>query len=140
SSDLDLYVPTEFGATDCKPGSVQGPTLHNNIPNPADTEHLDNNSMWVPDFSSEHFNKMLFTEEGITERVRTDLTGPDGKPGFDISGYTMKNMYEEMSRGGYSLSGSATEWVTVPHSEGYYGATVCHKNDTGEWEAGPMQD
>lgn len=136
----DLYVPTEFGATDCKPGSVQGPTLHNNIPNPADTEHLDNNSMWVPDFSSEHFNKMLFTEEGITERVRTDLTGPDGKPGFDISGYTMKNMYEEMSRGGYSLSGSATEWVTVPHSEGYYGATVCHKNDTGEWEAGPMQD
>ena len=27
---------------------------------------------------------------GITERVRTDLTGPDGKPGFDISGYTMK--------------------------------------------------
>ncbi len=136
----DLYVPTEFGATECKPGSVQGPTLHNNIPDPAATEHLDNNSMWVPDFSSEHFNKMLFTDEGITERVRTDLTGPDGKPGFDISGYTMKNMYEEMSRGAYSLSGSATEWVSVPHSEGYYGATVCHKNDAGEWEAGPMQD
>ncbi|PKI91678.1 protease [Actinomycetales bacterium SN12] len=136
----DQYVPTEFGATECKPGSLQGPTLHNNIPNPADAEHLDNNSMWVPDFSSEHFNKMLFTEDGITERVRTDLTGPDGKPGFDISGYTMKNMYEEMSRGGYSLSGSATEWVTVPHSEGYYGATVCHKNDAGAWEAGPMQD
>jgi immune inhibitor A len=83
---------------------------------------------------------MLFTDEGITERVRTDLTGPDGKPGFDISGYTMKNMYEEMSRGAYSLSGEATEWVSVPHSEGYYGATVCHRNDAGEWEAGPMQD
>ena len=56
-----------------------------------------------PDFSSEHFNKMLFTDEGITERVRTDLTGPDGKPGFDISGYTMKAMYEEMSRGAYTV-------------------------------------
>lgn len=136
----DVYVPTEFGATTCMPGSVQGPTLHNNIPNPADAAQPDNNSMWVPDFSSEHYNKMLFSEDGITQRVRTDLTGPDGKPGFDISGYTMKNMYEEMSRGAYTLSGQATAWVSVPHSEGYYGATVCHLNDEGVYEAGPMQD
>ncbi|REJ05672.1 M6 family metalloprotease domain-containing protein [Microbacterium bovistercoris] len=136
----DLYVPTEFGATTCKPGSLQGPTLHNNIPNPADAAQLDNNTMWVPDFSSELYNKMLFSEEGITERVRTDLTGPDGQPGFDISGYTMKNMYEEMSRGAYTLTGEATAWIKVPHSEGYYGATVCHQNEAGEWVAGPMQD
>ncbi|MFK4762845.1 immune inhibitor A domain-containing protein [Microbacterium sp. ZW T5_45] len=136
----DVYVPTEFGATTCMPGGVQGPTLHNNIPNPADAAQPDNNSMWVPDFSSEHYNKMLFSEDGITQRVRTDLTGPDGQPGFDISGYTMKNMYEEMSRGAYSLSGEATAWVSVPHSEGYYGATVCHLNEDGVYEAGPMQD
>jgi immune inhibitor A len=136
----DVYVPTEFGATTCMPGSEQGPTLHNNIPNPADAAQADNNSMWVPDFSSEHYNDMLFTEDGITERVRTDLTGPDGQPGFDISGYTMKNMYEEMSRGAYSLSGEATAWVSVPHSEGYYGATVCHLNEDGVYEAGPVQD
>ncbi|MGB4135013.1 MAG: immune inhibitor A domain-containing protein [Microbacterium sp.] len=136
----DLYVPTEFGAETCMPGSLQGPTLHNGIPNPADAPHADNNTMWVPDFSSEHYNRMLFSSEGITQRVRTDLTGPDGKPGFDISGYTMKNMYEEMSRGAYTLTGQATAWVTVPHSEAYYGATVCHQNDAGEWEAGPMQD
>ncbi|MFC4138594.1 MULTISPECIES: immune inhibitor A domain-containing protein [unclassified Microbacterium] len=136
----DLYVPTEWGATTCMPGSVQGPTLHNGIPNPADAAQKDNNTMWVPDFSSEHYNKMLFSEEGITERVRTDLTGTDGKPGFDISGYTMKNMYEEMSRGAYTLTGEATAWIKVPHSEGYYGATVCHQNEAGEWEAGPMQD
>jgi len=136
----DVYVPTEFGATTCMPGSEQGPTLHNNIPNPADAAQPDNNSMWVADFSSEHYNKMLFSEDGITERVRTDLTGPDGKPGFDISGYTMKNMYEEMSRGAYTLTGEATAWVSVPHSEGYYGATVCHLNEEGVYEAGPMQD
>ena len=136
----DVYVPTEFGATTCMPGGVQGPTLHNNIPNPATVAQPDNNSMWVADFSSEHYNKMLFSEDGITERVRTDLTGPDGQPGFDISGYTMKNMYEEMSRGAYTLTGEATAWVSVPHSEGYYGATVCHLNDEGVYEAGPMQD
>ena len=136
-----LQVPTGFGATDCKPGDVQGPTLHNNIPDPAGAAHKDNNTMWVPDFSSDFYNRMLFSDEGITERVRTDLTGLDGQPGFDISGHTMKKMYEEMSRGAYSLSGEATAWVKVPHSEGYYGATVCHLDPaTGKYKAGPMQD
>jgi immune inhibitor A len=145
----DLQVPIEFGfqapddqpgVTECKPGEAQSGPLHNNIPDPADYELEDNNSMWVPDFSSEHFNKMLFTDEGITERVRTDLTGPDGQPGFDISGYTMKNMYEEMSRGAYTVHGSATPWVTVPHSEAYYGATVCSLNEEGVYRYGAMQD
>ncbi len=137
----NLQVPTAFGETTCKPGDVQGPTLHNNIANPADAVHKDNNSMWVPDFSSDFYNKMLFSDEGITERVRTDLTGLDGQPGFDISGHTMKKMYEEMSRGAYSLTGEATAWVKVPHSEAYYGATVCHKDPaTGDYVAGPMQD
>jgi immune inhibitor A len=134
------YVPTAYGSTECKPGDVQSGPLHNNIPNPADYDLEDNNSMWVPDFSSEHFNKMLFTDEGITERVRTDLTGPDGKPGFDISGYTMKNMYEEMSRGAYTVHGSATPWVTVPHSEAYYGASLCFKDANGVYKAGAIQD
>ncbi|MGW9183196.1 immune inhibitor A domain-containing protein [Agromyces sp. NPDC055661] len=134
------YVPTAFGSTECKPGSVQNGPLHNNIPDPASYDLEDNNSMWVPDFSSEHYNKMLFTDEGITERVRTDLTGPDGKPGFDISGYTMKNMYEEMSRNAYTVHGSATPWVTVPHSEAYYGASLCFKNEQGQYEAGAIQD
>lgn len=135
-----VQVPTEFGSTECKPGEVQNGPLHNNIPNPADYELEDNNSMWVSDFSSEHYNTMLFTDKGITERVRKDLVGPDGKPGIDISGYTMKNMYEEMSHGAYTVHGSATPWVTVPHSEAYYGASTCFLNDEGVYEAGAIQD
>lgn len=135
-----LQVPTEFGATECKPGDVQSGPLHNNIPDPATYELEDNNTMWVPDFSSEHFDKMLFTDDGITERVRLDLTGPDGQPGIDISGYTMKAMYEEMSRGAYTVTGEATPWVTVPHSEAYYGASLCFQNEAGEYEAGAIQD
>ncbi|HKH07663.1 MAG TPA: immune inhibitor A domain-containing protein, partial [Agromyces sp.] len=145
----DLQVPIEFGfqapddqpgVTECKPGEPQSGPLHNGIQNPADYELEDNNSMWVPDFSSEHFNNLLFTDEGITDRVRADLTGPDGQPGIDISGYTMKSMYEEMSRGAYSVAGSATPWVTVPHSEAYYGATVCSLNEQGVYRYGAMQD
>ncbi|MFD0595525.1 hypothetical protein ACFQZ4_27025 [Catellatospora coxensis] len=63
----------------CVPGTVQNGPLHNGIPNPATMSHLDNNSMWVKDFNQDHYNKMLYTSKGITERVRPDLKGPDGK-------------------------------------------------------------
>jgi immune inhibitor A len=90
--------------------TFSGP-VHNQLEDPADfgkdgtPNTIDNNTFWVPDFNPEHFTKMMFSTNGITDRVRTDLTGPDGKPGFDISGYTMKNMYREMSKGAYDLSG-----------------------------------
>ena len=136
----DVMVPeTVFESRECVEGTVQNGPLHNNIPNPATYANEDNNTFWVPDFSPEHFNKMLYTDAGITDRVRTDLTGPDGQPGIDISGYTMKRMYEEMSKGAYTVDGSATEWVTVPHSEAWYAASRCFLNEEGEWEAGIPQ-
>jgi immune inhibitor A len=136
----DTRVPeTVFESRDCVPGDVQSGPLHNNIPNPADASHEDNNSFWVDDFSSAHFDRMLYTDEGITERVRPDLTGPDGKPGVDISGYTMKNMYEEMSKGAYTVTGEASPWIEVPHSEAWYGADRCYQDENGDWVAGPPQ-
>ena len=135
-----MVPETVFESRECVPGNVQNGPLHNNIPNPASASHPDNNTMWVPDFSPAHFNKMLYTSEGITERVRPDLTGPDGDPGIDISGFTMKNMYEEMSKGAYTVTGEATAWVTVPHSEAWYGANRCFfDTEEGEWVAGPPQ-
>ncbi|MFI6978629.1 immune inhibitor A domain-containing protein [Embleya sp. NPDC050154] len=110
------------------PGTIKNGPLHNKIPDPALTGR-DNNSQWVKDFSPEHFNKMLYTKQGITDRMRLDLTGPDGKPGIDISGYTMKNMYEEMSGGKYTVSGTATPWIKVAHSEAWYGAGRCGQRE-----------
>ncbi|PZG39994.1 protease [Spongiactinospora gelatinilytica] len=115
-------------ASDCvtePPGTLLNGPLHNDLPDPATLPKKDNNSFWVPDFSPAHFNKMLYTKTGITERVRKDLKGPDGKPGIDISGYTMKNMYEEMSKGAYSVTGEAVGWIKAPHSEAWYGAAAC---------------
>ncbi len=136
----DSMVPaTVFDGRNCVPGNVQNGPLHNNIPNPADLAHDDNNSMWVPDFSTDHFNKMLYTTTGITERVRTDLTGPDGQPGISLAGYTMRNMYLEMSKGAYTVDGAATPWVKVPHSEAWYGASRCFEVAPGVWQAGAVQ-
>ncbi|MFR9776011.1 immune inhibitor A domain-containing protein [Micromonospora sp. MS34] len=136
----DVYVPkTVFEDRSCVLGTVQNGPKHNTIPDPASLPHLDNNSMWVPDFSPEHFDKMLYTKEGITERVRKDLTGPDGQAGIDISGRTMHNMYLEMSKGAYTVDGQASPWITVPHSEAWYGASRCFQDADGNWVAGAMQ-
>ena len=93
----------------------------------------------MDDFSPEHFDRMLYTSEGITERVRPDLTGPDGQPGIDISGFTMRNHYLEMSKGAYTVDGEATPWVQVPHSEAWYGADRCAPDEEGNLVAGPPQ-
>ncbi|SCE66295.1 immune inhibitor A [Micromonospora purpureochromogenes] len=136
----DVMVPkTVFEDRSCVLGTVQNGPKHNGIPDPATLPHEDNNSMWVPDFSPEHFDKMLYTKEGITERVRKDLTGPDGKPGVSLAGRTMHNMYLEMSKGAYTVDGQASPWITVPHSEAWYAASRCFQNDKGEWVAGAMQ-
>ncbi len=125
---------------DCVPGTIQNGPTHNNIPNPADAAHEDNNSMWVPDFSSEFYNKLLYSKEGWTDRVRPDLTGPDGQPGISIAGYTMHNMYTEMSKGKYTVDGQATPWVQVPHSEAWYGMDTCIEVSPGVWQPGAEQD
>ncbi|MBP2705775.1 immune inhibitor A [Microbispora sp. RL4-1S] len=110
------------------PGTKLNGPLHNHIPDPATAAGggKDNNSMWVADFNTAHYNNMLYTSKGITTRVRPDLTDPrDGKKGIDISGSTMKNMYEELSKGAYTVSGQAVGWIKVPHSEAWYGAGRC---------------
>ncbi|GAA2387399.1 protease [Catellatospora methionotrophica] len=135
-----VMVPrTVNESRECVPGNIQNGPLHNGIPNPATLSKLDNNSMWVSDFNQDHYNKMLYTSKGITKRVRTDLKGPDGKPGIDLTGLTMRNMYLEMSKGAYTVEGQATPWITLPHSEGWYAATTCSPDGAGGWVAPEIQ-
>jgi immune inhibitor A len=112
-------------------GTLLNGPLHNDLGDPAEfgtdgtPETIDNNTFWVPDFNADHYRDILYSTDGITDRVRSDLTGPDGQPGFDISGYTMRNMYLEMSKGAYDITGDVVDWITLPHSEGWYAADTC---------------
>ena len=89
-----------------------GPT-HNQIPDPAKTGH-DNNTLWLPDFSPDYYKKLIFSEQGITQKVRKDLNG-----GVSLKGLTVHNYYEEISKGRYDLEGGVTNWIRVPHSEAW---------------------
>ncbi|HEX6150012.1 M6 family metalloprotease domain-containing protein, partial [Nocardioides sp.] len=88
-----------------------------------------NNTFWVPDFTPSHYNKIIYTKQGLTKRVRTDLNGGRG---YDLRGYTMRNHYLEMSKGKYLVTGTVTPWLMLPHSEAWYSADSC--------EAGPASD
>ena len=126
---VDINADTSDPATGCvtePAGTTFSGPLHNEIGDPklAGSGH-DNNTFWVPDFSSQHYEQMLYSTSGLQQRVRPDLTGPDGKPGVDLRGRTMRNMYREMSRGAYDITGEVIGWVELPHSEAWYTADPC---------------
>ncbi|MBC7265249.1 MAG: immune inhibitor A [Chloroflexi bacterium] len=121
---VDYYrEPFPERETECVTDTVTmvGP-MHNEIPAPGPR---DNNTLWLEDFSPDFYNAIVYTTEGWTERIRPDLTGADGLPGIDISGKTFVNYYDEVSGGEISITGDLIGWITVTHSEAYYGATLC---------------
>ncbi|MCW5851783.1 MAG: immune inhibitor A [Anaerolineae bacterium] len=111
--------------------TYSGP-LHNHIPGPG---VRDNNTFWLPNFDHDYYNKVLFTLDGLTERIRPDLTDPeDGQPGINIQGQTVRHYYQEVSGGRLHLDGGprgVVAWVQVPHSEAYYGASACFAGQPG---------
>jgi len=98
SSSYDANILTilvEFAGNE---GGMQGP-LHNQIaPPPAG----DNTTYWIPDFSREHYETMLFSRERGVK--------------------SMTNYYLEQSGGTFLVGGKVYGWVRLPHSEWYYGA------------------
>jgi immune inhibitor A len=124
--DINADTADPAGCVTEPAGTITNGPLHNEIGDPAlaGSGH-DNNTFWVPDFSKQHYEQMLYSTTGLQQRARLDLTGPDGKPGIDLRGRTMRNMYREMSRGAYDITGAVVGWVRVPHSEAWYTADPC---------------
>ena len=65
---------------------------HNNIAEP--DRSVDNTTLWVPDFSRDHYMDMLFNDA----------------PGAN----SMRNFYIEQSSNRYTVHGDVTDWVQVP--------------------------
>jgi len=86
-------------------GAPAGP-VHNQIPEPDRT--ADNTTYWTESFDRQHYLDMFF----------------HGLPG---NGESVKQVYEEMSSGRYTISGDVSDWVTVPHNEAHYGVTESNK-------------
>lgn len=89
---------------------------------------LDNNTVWYdPAWTADakFYEKLIFGYDGAG-RIRMDLFDPyDGQPGINLAGYTVQDYYDHVAgEGNVAISGTVEGWVTVDHSEGYYGADV----------------
>ncbi len=75
---VDINADTSDPATGCvtePAGTTFSGPLHNEIGDPklAGSGH-DNNTFWVPDFSTQHYEQMLYSTSGLQQRIRPDLT------------------------------------------------------------------
>jgi immune inhibitor A len=128
---IDYQVPSGNTCVAAQLTHQSGPR-QGHIPAPG---ARDNNTVWYtnaqtadPDF----YKKLIFGTEGVG-RVRMDLTDPvDGQPGVNLAGYTVQDYYDHVAgTGNVSLSGEVDGWVTVDHSEAYYGVDDCVTGDHG---------
>lgn len=114
-TDKLLLILIEFSDTPYNWSTAEGTSrteagpLHNNIPVPDNSFDL-----YVPDFSTQHYEDMLFTPGGWTI--------PDGTPYYagEHRG-SMHDYFLEQSYGQYTVEGTAYEWVMVDKPEAYYG-------------------
>jgi len=110
-SDQILSFLVEFGDRK-SPATQDAPTgpVHNQIPKP--DPDVDNTTYWKADFDRAHYRNMFF----------------EGLP--DQNGESMKDHYEEMSSGRYTLDGDVSDWVDVPYHEARYGEGETHADMT----------
>ena len=110
-----LLIAVEFSDTSYTWQPSEGPErtaagpLHNKIQPPTNTFDL-----WVPDFTTQHYQDMLFTPGGWTI--------PDGTPFYAGQHRgSMHDYYLTQSYGQYTVDGDAYGWFTVDKPEAYYG-------------------
>ncbi len=132
-SETETLQGHSFGATTCV-------TVTQTITGPMQGEMAypdagDNNTIWYSPTQTadpSFYGNLVFGHGGIG-RVRSDLTDPeDGLPGINLAGYTVQDYYDNVAGvGNVTIMGTFDGWVSVPHSEGYYGAPDCPVDNDG---------
>jgi immune inhibitor A len=106
-SDKIFTILAQFGNQPLgRYGDVPGPA-HNQIPQPDRSK--DNSTTWQADYSPGYYDNL-----------------------FNGSGESMKNYYEQLSSGAYTVSNTVSDWVTVPYNASAYGDNDIEDNG-GSW-------
>jgi len=133
-----LVLLVEFGTGAWPDGDSTGHYLdgpvHGEIPPPAAD---DNATFWPGDFSTMHYQQMLFGNSypiygsrAFTSKAAT--SSAKGLPSLVVRGSsddTMRNYYLEQSHGAYTVRGDIKDWVKLDLPESYYGANSAEGTD-----------
>ncbi len=111
------FLAQKYGILGATNFTYRGP-LHNEIPQPIGSNHASATSVWVPDFSPTHFSNLIFGAG-----VVFDFTRQDGSVVHeDFTGMSVRDYYEDLSGGTYTISGSILGWLQVTNAVWWYGA------------------
>ncbi len=112
--------------TQTKTFTYAGP-LHNKIPRPLSDADRSGQSIWTEDFSNGWFNAFMFGDG-----VKFQYTRQDGSVvNEDFTGKSVKQYFQDMSGGQYSITGDVIGWLPLKHSTWWYGADKCPGNRSG---------
>ena len=110
------FFANKYGITGPTNFTYRGP-LHNEIPQPPGTNDPSETMVWVPDFAPSYYSNIIFGNGFVF-----DFTRQDGSVVHeDYTGRSVRDYYEDLSGGAYSVTGTILGWVKVTNSIWYYG-------------------
>ncbi len=139
-----LVIPVQFTATETleylvhdeegkecisATGAFTGP-LHGEIgyPGGSVSETIDNHTVFYSSTEPEVYEKLIFGRSGLTTSQRAGDPNINDGAGADLSGLTVQSYFDDQSDDTVEITGTVAPWVSVPHSEAYYGIDECVPN------------
>jgi len=110
------YFAQKYGITGPTNFTYQGP-LHNEIARPVTAGDPSGTMIWQPDFAPSYYSNIIFGTG-----VVFDYTRQDGSVVHEVcTGRSVRDYYEDLSGGAYTITGDVLGWVKVTNSVWYYG-------------------
>jgi immune inhibitor A len=106
--------------------TYQGP-VHNQIEIPRSASDTSGTTFWTKDRSPSFVHDMLFGNGVRLQYTRQDGSAVDQ----DLTGFSVRDYFLDMSGGTYAIAGDVVGWVKVPHSLYWYGADPCPGRNSG---------
>ncbi len=117
NSSASRYFAQKYGITGATNITYRGP-LHNEIPRPTGSNDASAKMIWMPDFTADYYRNIIFGN-GLT----FDFSREDGSVVHeDYTGRSVRDYYEDLSGGAYTIDGTVLGWVQVTNSVWWYGA------------------
>jgi immune inhibitor A len=110
------FFADKYGFTSPTNFTYRGP-LHNEIPRPLGTNDPSEAMVWMPDFQPSYYSNIIFGNGIVFDYARQDGSVVHE----DFTGKSVRDYYEDLSGGQYSITGTVLGWVKLTNSIWYYG-------------------
>ncbi len=110
------FFAQKYGITGPTNFTYRGP-LHNEIAPPLGTNDPSETMIWVPDFSASYYSNIAFGNGIVFDYARQDGSVVHE----DYTSKSVRDYYEDLSGGAYTITGTILGWVKVPNSVWFYG-------------------